>query len=133
MSKKCKQVKFEKKNKEPYPYLRQWVPITKYIALGLSFLVFINFLLIHVQIMYQHYGLSTNLHANSQIVFLDRFVVQRMIDFYVSPSETVVLPLLQVERVELVRLRCGSRHQPIEHGRISLDARAENTEIPISL
>jgi len=72
---------------------------------------------------------STNLDANSQIVFLDRFVVQWMVDLYVSPSETVVLPLLQIERVEFVRLRCGSRHQPIEHGRISLDARAENIEI----
>jgi len=71
----------------------------------------------------------TYLHANSQIVFLDRFVVQWMVDLYVSPSETVVLPLLQIERVEFVRLRRGSRHQPIEHGRISLDARAENIEI----
>jgi len=52
-----------------------------------------------------------------------------MIDLYVGPSETVVLPLLQIERVELVGLRCGPRHQPIEHRRISLDARAENTEI----
>jgi len=52
-----------------------------------------------------------------------------MVHLYVGPSETIVLPLLQIERVELVRLRRGPRHQPIEHGRISFDARAENTEI----
>jgi len=53
-----------------------------------------------------------------------------MVDLYVGPSETVVLSLLQIESVELVGLSRGPRHQPIEHGRISLDARAENTEIP---
>jgi len=74
----------------------------------------------------------TDLHANSQIVFLDRFVVQRMVYFYIRPCETVVLPLLQVERVKLIRLRRGPWHQPIKHGRISFDARAENTETPIS-
>jgi len=56
-----------------------------------------------------------------------------MVDLYVGPSETVVLPLLQIERVEFVGLRRGARHQPIEHGRVSLDARAENTENPKSV
>lgn len=47
-----------------------------------------------------------------------------MIDLYVGPRETVIGPLLQVERVELVGLRRGAGHQPIEHGRIAVDARA---------
>lgn len=68
------------------------------------------------------------LHANRQIVLLDRLVVQRMVDLYVRPRETVVRPLLQVERVELVGLGRRSGHQPIKHRRVPLDARAENTQ-----
>lgn len=66
----------------------------------------------------------THLHANGQVVFLDGLIVQRMIDLYVGPCETVIGPLLQVERVKLVGLRRGAGHQPIEDGRVTVNARA---------
>lgn len=51
-----------------------------------------------------------------------------MVHFNVRPSETVVRSLLQVERMELVRLGRGPRHQTVEHCWISFDARTANTE-----
>lgn len=68
----------------------------------------------------------TYLYTNRQIILLDRLVVQRMVDLDVGPSETVVRSLLQIERVEFIGLGRGSWHQPVEHRRISFDARTEN-------
>lgn len=47
-----------------------------------------------------------------------------MIDFDVGPSIAIVLPLLQIECVIFVRLRCRAWHQPIKHGWIAFDAGA---------
>lgn len=74
----------------------------------------------------------THLHANGQVVFLDGLIVQRMIDFYVGPRETVVGPLLQVERVELVGLRRGAGHQPVEHGWVAVDSRAAKKRVCVT-
>lgn len=47
-----------------------------------------------------------------------------MVDLDVRPRVAVVRSLLQIERVEFVRLRRRAGHQPIEHGRIAIDAGA---------
>lgn len=48
-----------------------------------------------------------------------------MIDLDVSPREAVLRPLLEIERVELVGLRRGAGHQPVEHCGVILDAGAK--------
>lgn len=46
-----------------------------------------------------------------------------MIHLYVGPGVTIVRSLLQVERVELVRLRRRPGHQSIEHCGVPFDTR----------
>lgn len=77
---------------------------------------------------HNEFKIRVYLDAYGQIVLFDRLVVQRMVHLDVGPRETVVRPLLQVERVELVGLRRGTGHQPVEHRRIALDAGTENIE-----
>lgn len=48
-----------------------------------------------------------------------------MIDFDVGPRIAVVLPLLQIERVEFVGLRRRAGHQSIKHCRVAFDSRAK--------
>lgn len=47
-----------------------------------------------------------------------------MVHFDIRPSEPVVRPLLQIERVELVGLSRRSRHQMVEHGGVAFYSRA---------
>lgn len=47
-----------------------------------------------------------------------------MVHFDVRPSEPIVRPLLQIERVELVGLSRRSRHQMVEHGWVAFYSRA---------
>lgn len=47
-----------------------------------------------------------------------------MVDLDVGPRVAVVGALLQIERVLLVRLRRRAGHQPVEDGRIAVDAGA---------
>lgn len=48
-----------------------------------------------------------------------------MIDLYIGPRESIIRPLLQVERVELVGLRCGAGHEAVEYGGVVLYTGAE--------
>lgn len=52
-----------------------------------------------------------------------------MVDLDVRPGEPVVRPLLEVKGVELVGLRRGSGHQPIENRRVVFDTGARQKEI----
>lgn len=47
-----------------------------------------------------------------------------MVHFDIRPSEPVVRPLLQIERVELVGLSRRSWHQMVEHGGVAFYSRA---------
>lgn len=67
---------------------------------------------------------STYLDSHRQVVLLYRLEVERVVHLYVGPRVAVVGPLLQVERVQLVRLRRRARHEPVEHGRVALDSGA---------
>lgn len=69
----------------------------------------------------------TYLNTDGQIVLLDRFKVQRMVHLDVGPRIAVVRSLLQIERVQLVRLCGRAGHKPIEYRRITLNARAART------
>lgn len=73
---------------------------------------------------------NTHLNTDGKIVFLDAFIIERMIDFYISPSVPVVRSLLQIERVKLIRLRRRTRHQPIKYSRIPFDARTAHVLRP---
>lgn len=55
-----------------------------------------------------------------------------MVHFDVRPSEPVVRPLLQIERVELVGLSRRSRHQMVEHGGVAFYSRAIIGELQIN-
>lgn len=46
-----------------------------------------------------------------------------MIDFYIGPCVPVVRSLLQIERMEFIRLCRRTRHQTIEYRWISFNAR----------
>lgn len=74
----------------------------------------------------RHAGMprATHLHTYRQVILFDAFVVERMIHFDVRPRVPVVRALLQVEGVELVGLRSGSRHQAVVHRGVAFDARA---------
>lgn len=50
------------------------------------------------------------LHSYGEIVFLYALVVQRMVDFNVSPSRRRLGALLKVKRMKLVGLRRGTGH-----------------------
>lgn len=74
-----------------------------------------------------YWGATTYLNADGQVIFFDALVVQRMVHLNIRPCISVVRSLLQVECVELVRLRCRAGHQAIEHGRIPFNARTKRT------
>ncbi len=67
----------------------------------------------------------THLHSDCEVVFFDPLIVQRMIDFYVCVSPTVLMTLLQVEGVVLVCLVGRAADQLVEHGRVVLDTGAK--------
>lgn len=67
---------------------------------------------------------SAYLNTNSQIVLFDILVVEWMVHFDIGPSVAVVGALLQVKRVVLVRLGCGTANQPVENSWVVLDSGA---------
>ena len=73
------------------------------------------------------------LNTNGEVVLLDVFVVQRVVDFDISPRVTVIRALLQVERVILVGLRCRSWNQPVENNRVVLNARTVHNETRLEI
>ena len=67
---------------------------------------------------------KTYLNTYCEIVFLDPLKIERLIDFHISVRPPVVLPLLEVERVVLVRLVCRASNQLVEYGWVVLYTRA---------
>lgn len=67
---------------------------------------------------------ATYLHANRQVVLLYRLEIQRMIHLDIGIGVPVFRPLLQIERVQLIRLGRRAWHQPIEHRWVALDSGA---------
>ena len=68
------------------------------------------------------------LNTDGEIVFLDPFEVQRIVDLDVSVSGAVLMPGLEVERVVFVGLVRRSADQVVEHRGVVLDARAVISE-----
>ena len=66
----------------------------------------------------------TYLDTDGEIVLLDPFKVEGIVDLDVGVGEAVLVPGLQVEGVVLVGLICGTPDQVVEHGGVALDARA---------
>ena len=66
----------------------------------------------------------TYLDTYREIVFLNPFKVERLIDFHVCVRPPIVLPLLEVERVVLVRLVRRTSDQLVEYGWVVLYTRA---------
>ena len=69
-------------------------------------------------------NVETYLHTYREIVFLDPLKVERLVDFHICVRPAVVLPLLQVERVVLVRLVRRASDQLVEYGWVVFYARA---------
>ena len=67
----------------------------------------------------------TYLNPDSDIIFIYAFVVQRMVDFDISPNFSIVKPLLKIKGVILVGLGRGASHNAIEYHRVSFNARAK--------
>ena len=66
----------------------------------------------------------THLDTYREIVFLNPFKVERLIDFHVCVRPPIVLTLLEVERVVLVRLVRRTSDQLVEYGWVVLYTRA---------
>ena len=66
----------------------------------------------------------TYLDTYREIVFLNPFKVEWLIDFHVCIRPPIVLPLLEVERVVLVRLVRRTSDQLVEYGWVVLYTRA---------
>ena len=73
------------------------------------------------------------LDANGEVVFFDVLVVKGVVDFDISPRVTIVRPLLQVECVILIRLRCRASNQPVEDGRVVLNPRAGHNQTRLEI
>ena len=63
------------------------------------------------------------LYSNGEVVLFDVFIIERMVNFDVSPCMAIVGTLLQVERVVLVGLSRRATNKPVEDGRITFDPR----------
>ena len=74
-------------------------------------------------------NVETYLHTYREIVFLDPLKVEGLVDFHICVRPAVVLPLLQVERVVLVRLVRRASDQLVEYGWVVFYARAGWGEI----
>ena len=72
---------------------------------------------------------KTYLNTYCEIVFLDPLKIERLVDFHICVCPAVVLPLLEVERVILVRLVCRASNQLVEYGWVVLYTRAGRGEI----
>jgi len=64
---------------------------------------------------YKVLNLNPYLDSNGEIVLFVCFIVQGMIDLDVGPSEPIVLPLLEIERVIFIGLGSGSTNKTIEN------------------
>ena len=69
-------------------------------------------------------GFKTYLNTYCEIVFLDPLKVKWLVDFHICVRPTVVLTLLEVERVVLVGLVGGASDQLVEYGWVVLYTRA---------
>ena len=71
----------------------------------------------------------TYLNTNSQVVFFDAFIIQRMVNFNISIGFWPFFSLLQIERVIFVGLIRWATYNFVKHCRVVFDSRAKNTYI----
>lgn len=71
---------------------------------------------------------AAHLDSDGEVVLLDAFEVQGLVDLYVGVGPAVLLALLQVEGVVLVGLVRGAADQLVEDGRVVLDPGAERAQ-----
>ena len=64
------------------------------------------------------------LDTDSEVVLLNVFIVERVVDFDISPGMTIIRPRLKVKCVILICLRCGTPNQPVVNGGVVLNPRA---------
>ena len=67
----------------------------------------------------------SHLNSNCQVVLLDSLKVQRLVDLHISVCPTILLSLLQIERVVFVGLVRRATNELIEYGWVVLNARAK--------